>query len=147
VVLVPKTIREIDLDEAATELAVMDYTGIGRQKACDLLSEKFGQRVTSTKLLQIRKHATYIKTRQEHVETLIKGAVMRLKERTSHLPDLIVETIEKALKDGNINAIPHALKILGIDSAEPAAKQTNQIQVVLAGARPNKEKSVGGSDE
>lgn len=145
-VLVPKTIREIDLDQAATELAILDYTGVGRQKACDLLSEKFGQRVTSTKLEQIRKHATYIKTRQEHVETLIKGAVMRLKERTSHLPDLIVETIEKALKDGNINAIPHALKILGIDSAEPAAKQTNQIQVVLAGARP-KEKLVGGSDE
>jgi hypothetical protein len=63
-------------------------------------------------------------------ETALVSAKHEIKKEVAKLAPLVVETIKAALLKNNLNAIPHALKILGFSENEQEKGDTN-IQVVL----------------
>lgn len=56
----------------------------------------------------------------------------RIRKGTAGMVDDILATIRQHLKDGNLQAIPHALKILGFTESEGEVKDTT-INLVLPG--------------
>lgn len=62
----------------------------------------------------------------------LSTAKERIRKGTAGMVDDILDTIRKHLKDGNLQAIPHALKILGFTESEGEVKDTT-INLVLPG--------------
>lgn len=71
---------------------------------------------------------------QEYIKTLgekaLTDAKAKIKEQTAMLVPEIVETLRAHLKDRNLNALPHALKILGFNDEEKNTGSTS-IQVIM----------------
>jgi hypothetical protein len=137
------SIRDVDTDSAAARLAVLHKQGVGENKAVEILSEEFKYKFTRSQLKKFEYKETYLRTIEEYQKKVVKKAVSELKHSTSRLVPKIVKAIEDALEKGNINAITHALKILGIESVEPEQKQAQSITVVLPGKQQTQEKDVG----
>src|SRR5574343_108341 len=74
---------------------------------------------------------------QEYVKSLgekaLTEAKAKIREQTAMLVPDIVNTLRAHLKDKNLNALPHALKILGFNDEEKQAQATN-IQVIMPGS-------------
>lgn len=63
-------------------------------------------------------------------ETAVYQAKLQIKKEVARLAPMIVETIKRHLEDNNLQAIPHALKVLGFSEQEASAKD-NEVRVVL----------------
>lgn len=61
----------------------------------------------------------------------VKDFKLQLMKEVSKLVPLMIDTIKQHLEDKNLNAIPHALKIMGFDKEE--VEQSQSITVVLPG--------------
>lgn len=135
---------EVDQESAAARMAVLELQGVGIQKQVQLLSEEFNFNFTRRQLqTQLSKKESYAKTKEEYTKSVVKAAVADLKRDVSRLVPKIIQALEKALGDGDIKAIPPALKILGIDIQEAVDnKQAQNITVVLPGKRD--ERSIEG---
>ena len=137
-------IRDVETDKAAARLAILQKLGVGENRIVDTLSEEFNYKFTRAQVKKLEYKDTYLRTIEEYQKKVIKRAVAQLKEMTSSLVPKIVKAIEDALEKGNVNAITPALKILGIESAEPEQKQAQNITVVLPGKSKEKEIQVNG---
>lgn len=127
-------IRKVPLDEVAAKFATLTMSGVGINKSVQLLSEEFQYNFTRTQVARLEKKDVYIRVVKEYYDSIVKKAVMDLKRGTSNLVPKIISAIEKALDEGNIGAITHALKILGIEQPEAeGAKQAQTIQVIMPG--------------
>lgn len=139
--IIKTSILEVPSEEAAARLAVLQLQGVGINKIVQLMTEEFGYQFTRAQLKRYEHKEVYVRTVKEYKDNLVKKAVVELKAGTSKLVPKIIEAIEKALDNGNINAITHALKILGVETIEPENKQAQSITVVLPGKA--KERQVG----
>lgn len=64
----------------------------------------------------------------------LSAAKSRIKVGTAELADLILDAIKTNLRDGNIQAVMPALKILGLAENDNAPAQDNKLIVVMPGA-------------
>ena len=82
-----------------------------------------------SKIINSEACQAYIKTLGEKALTEAK---VKIKEQTAMLVPDIINTLRAHLKDKNLNALPHALKILGFNDEEKQQQATN-IQVIMPG--------------
>ena len=136
------SVRDIPRDSVAARAATLRMQGVGLNAITKQLSEEFEFNFTRTYMERLENTETYQRVVTEHRNAVVKAAINELKKCTSALVPKIVTALEKALDNGNVNAIPHALKILGIEGAEPDQKQQQNITVVLPGANKKQEKDV-----
>lgn len=122
-------------DEVAAKSAELTINQIGLVKQIQLINEEFGMEITRRQLERYRKREVYQRVVRDYTETLIKSSVSELRRGMSNLVPKIIAAIEKALDEGNIQAIPHALKILGVENVEPV-QQAQSLTVVMPGAKP-----------
>lgn len=127
------SIRDVEVDRVAARLAILQKQGVGLNRIIEILTEEFNYKFTRGQLKKLEYKETYLRTIEEYQKRIVKQAVSELKFSTSRLVPKVVKALEDALEDGNINAIPSALKILGVESLEPEQKQAQSITVVLPG--------------
>lgn len=65
----------------------------------------------------------------------LKSAKDNIRKGVAVLADQIIETLRKHLEENNLNAIPHALKILGFNENEQSTGDS-VINVILPSAAP-----------
>ena len=85
---------------------------------------------------------------KEYTDNVVKASHSRLqKEVVETVVPLIAPALTKALQDGNINAVPHALKIVGLDNVDTQSNQAQSLTVVLPGAAAPAERAVNEKTE
>lgn len=75
----------------------------------------------------------------------VKDFKSKLMQEVSKLVPLMIDTLKVHLEDHNLNAIPHALKIMGFDKEE--IEQAQQITVVLPGEKNDKTATISFGNE
>lgn len=120
------------IDKIAAKMAELTITGVSTRQQIDMLSKEFNAELNPRKLENYRKREVYQNILREYTETLVKNSIAELKRETSRLVPKVVQAIEKALDDGNVTVIPHALKIMGIDNIGES-QQAQQLTVILPG--------------
>jgi len=123
------SIRSAELTLAGEEDANKQLVILNKE----LADRKIDMVLDLRQIYYFRTKEVYKRMIKEHTESLVKEALIELKKNTSKLVPKIVKAIEKALDKNSMQAVPHALKILGIDSEEPT-RQAQQLTVVLPGA-------------
>lgn len=79
---------------------------------------------------------------KEITNSAITNAKNVVKSEVSKMVPALLETLKKHLEEHNLNAVPHALKILGITEDEKGPAST-KIQVIIPG-EPTQPKTIEG---
>lgn len=143
--IVKTDLKEVPMEEVAAKAAQLSISSVGINKQVQLLSEEFGFNFSRRQIERLRTKDVYQRVVKEYTDNVVKAAVSELKREASNLVPLVTEALKKALETGNINAVPHTLKILGIDEKDAGDSKSQSLTVVLPGATPPKERIVSES--
>lgn len=141
--IIKTDIRELPIEDITAKFATMTMAGVGINKAVELLSKEYEYQFTRTQIERLRKKDVYIRIVKEYEDSLVKNAVIDLRKGTALIVPKILSALTLALEEGNIQAVPHALKILGVGGEEPV-QQAQNIQVILPGSPAATEREVKG---
>lgn len=133
--LIKTDIREIPMEEVAAKAATLAMAGVGINKAVEMLSTEFSFQFTRTQIDRLKKKDTYMRVVKEYKDNIVKSAVAELREGVALLIPKVISALTVALEEGNITAVPHVLKVLGVGGEEPV-QQAQNIQVILPGSTP-----------
>ena len=128
------------IDKIAAKMAELTISGVGINKQVQLLNEEFDVELNSRRITKYRKREIYQRIMNEYTEGLVKNAIAELKRETSQLIPLVIGAIKKALEEGNLQAVPHALRILGVGEESKEAP-SQSLTVVLPGMKQEKDVS------
>lgn len=131
--LIKTDIREVPMEEVAAKAATLAMAGVGINKAVELLSTEFEFQFTRTQVDRLKKKDVYMRIVKEYQDNIVKNAKIELQHWASSNISLLTSALTTALKEGNITAVPHMLKILGVGGEEPV-QQAQNIQVILPGS-------------
>lgn len=134
------------IDLIAAKMAELQLAGVGINKQVQLINQEFGTSINNRTITRYRKREVYTRILDEYTNNIVKNAVSNLKREVSDLIPLVTSALRKALEDGNINAIPHVLKVIGIDS-EVKEQQAQQLTVVLPGATQAQIRDIDETDK
>ena len=124
----------------ATKIAEMTIIGANDTKQMATILSDMGVSLTRRQYNKLKKSETYKSVMAEATDTIRKNAVAELVRKTSELVPLIDTALRKALEEGNVQAVPHALKILGLDGKQDdKPQQAQQLVVMLPGAKTEKD--------
>lgn len=125
----------IDALEAAVapKIAEMQLLGMPITWQISAIKDQLNITITRRQYNRLLKSDTYKEVMATATDQIKRNAVADLVRRTSDLVPLIDSALRKALEDGQVQAIPHALKILGIDKHDDTPQQAQQLTVVLPG--------------
>lgn len=135
---VPKHLKEQIIADAA-ELIL---SGVGVQKAAQILSEKHSCPVSKTMVERWQKHDTFLKIEEEFKKKIIRKAASNLQTGSSKLIPKTLEAIERALDKDNMNAVAHVIKLVGLGVSQPEQAQQTVINVVPATSLPKPERDI-----
>lgn len=141
--IIKTDIKELPLADITAKFATMTMAGVGINKAVELLSKEYEYQFTRTQIERLRKKDVYIRIVKEYEDNLVENAKIDLRKGTALIVPKILSALTLALEEGNIQAVPHALKILGVGGEEPV-QQAQNIQVILPGSPTASEREVKG---
>ena len=140
--------KEILRDQIAAKSAALTLIGVTVEKQIEELREEFHPRLVDAgiqlslrTLMNYRTRTTYKDVMLGATDKVVKQAITELKQAVSGLVPDVIAALKQALKEGDIKAVPHALKILGIDTMEPT-NQTQSITVMLPDMNKPSERDV-----
>ncbi len=126
------------MDKLAMRIAELTLSGMGIHKQAELLSTETESKVTHNMITRYKQRAAYKNYMVDAIEQIKKQSISDLVHRVSKLVPMIESTIVTNLENGNINAVPHALRILGLGE-ETKSTQQQALTVVMPGAKAPKE--------
>ena len=129
------------IDKIAAKMAELTIAGTSTRQQIEILSKEFNCTLNPRKMENYRKREVYQTVLREYTEILVKNSIAELKRETSRLLPKVIRAIEQALDDGNINAVTHALKIIGIDQVDNT-QQAQTLTVVLPGGMSDEKKAI-----
>ena len=127
------------MDVIAIKIGEMSLAGVGIHEQAKRLSTEFDLTLNHSHITRYKKRAACQNYMAEATQEIRRHAVADLVRRVSKLVPLIEDTIMSNLEDGNINAVPHALKIIGLGEEEKSSGQQS-LTVVMPGASVPNEK-------
>lgn len=139
-------VEKLKRERMAAKSAELTIAGVGLKKQHEMLAQEFDLTLSRRQVERLRQHAMYKRVLTEYTEGLVKSAIAELKLGVSKLIPKVLTAIENALEADNMQAVPHALKILGVTEEEPQ-KQAQAIQVIMPGAKAPKEIDVTGDSK
>ncbi len=126
------------MDKLAMRIAELTLSSMGIHKQAELLTQETGSKVTHAMITRYKQRPAYKNYMVDAIEQIKKQSISDLVHRVSKLVPMIESTIVTNLENGNINAVPHALRILGLGE-ETKGQQAQQLNVIMPGARAPKE--------
>lgn len=119
----------LSMEVFVSKVAALAAEGCGQQAIAKALSDDLEVVVTWRDVKKALEHPKYKEIVAQMSGDIVYKARSKLKAATAKLVDKVVHVLEQHLDDGNLNAVPHALKILGIEAEEKA--QPASLTVVL----------------
>jgi hypothetical protein len=128
---------EIDGGVLVAKIAQLAAQGTGIHKIAEIIETESGQKISWRQVKKIISSDRCKDLMQELTDSTMAVAKTQLRSETARMVGKIIRTIEYHLDEKNLNAVPHALKIIGIEQEEGSKGQQN-ITVVLPGSPTEK---------
>lgn len=120
----------------AAKVAALAVTGLGYAKIAEVLTQEMGVTVTWRNVKRAQESSYYKSAMAQLSEGVVAAARTQFRQEAAVLVPLAVKVIKQHLEDGNLNAVPAVMKIVGVETQEKVDNNT-QIVVQLPNTGPS----------
>lgn len=124
-------------DILVTKVVTYTLLGQGQHKIAKTITDETGVRLNYKHIKAVQDRPEFKALMQKLGEDILATAKQRLKQEASRMVTETMRVIRHHLTNDNLQAVPHVLKILGVESEEKAVGQQN-LTIVMPNTQPEK---------
>ncbi len=128
------------LDIIAIKSAELSLSGVGVQKQAEVISKELNLPLNYKHIERYRTRDAFKNFMLEATEDIRKTAKAEFIRRASNMVELAGDVIMNNLKDNNLNAVTHVMKLVGFGEEEKATG-SQSLTVIMPGAAKPAEKA------